>query len=71
MQVDSERLFTNKGPVMVTASDIFQNGLIRGQYTMIKVTYNDQKRSKSVKNVTISYNTTLHVFFLVINSMET
>ena len=47
MQVDSERLFIKKGPVMVKESDFFsQNGLIQGQYPVIKVTYNDQKRSK-------------------------
>ena len=37
MQVDSERLFTNKGPVMVNESDNIQNGLLRGQYIVIKV----------------------------------
>ena len=37
MQVDSDILFTNNGPVMVKESDIFQNGLLRGQYLVIKV----------------------------------
>ena len=38
MQVDGERLFTNKGPVMVKESDHFQKCLFRGQYLAIKVT---------------------------------
>ena len=38
MQVDGERLFTNKGPVMVKESDHFHNCLFRGQYLEIKVT---------------------------------
>ena len=38
MQVDGERLFTNKGPVMVNESKTFQNCLFRGQYLAIKVT---------------------------------
>ena len=37
MQVDSERLFTSKGPVMVQESYSFQNDLLRGQYIVIKV----------------------------------
>ena len=38
MQVDGERLFANKGPVMVKEGDNFHNGLFRGQYLAIKVT---------------------------------
>ena len=38
MQVDGERLFDNKGPVMVKESDNCQNSLFRGQYLAIKVT---------------------------------
>ena len=38
MQVDGERLFTNKGPVMVKESSNFHNCLLRGQYLAIKVT---------------------------------
>ena len=38
MQVDGERLFTNKGPVMVKESNHFKNCLLRGQYLAIKVT---------------------------------
>ena len=38
MQVDGERLFTNKVPVMVNESITFQNCLFRGQYLAIKVT---------------------------------
>ena len=37
MQVDGERLFANKGPVMVKESDNFQNCLFRGQYLALKV----------------------------------
>ena len=38
MQVDSEILFPNKCPIMVNASDHFQNSLLRGQYLVINVT---------------------------------
>ena len=38
MQVDGERLFANKGPVMVNESKTFQNCQFRGQYLAIKVT---------------------------------
>ena len=38
MQVDGERLFTNKGPIMVKESNNFQNCLLRGQYIAINVT---------------------------------
>ena len=38
MQVDGERLFTTKGPVMVKESNNYKNGLLRGQYLAIKVT---------------------------------
>ena len=38
MQVDSEILFTNNGPVIVKEREQFQSGLIRGQYIVIKVT---------------------------------
>ena len=37
MQVDGERLFANKGPVMVKGIDNFQNCLLRGPYLAIKV----------------------------------
>ena len=37
MQVDGERLFTNKGPVMVKESNNFKI-MLRGQYLAIKVT---------------------------------
>ena len=37
MQVDSEIIFTNKGTVMVKESYNFQNGLLRRQYIVIKV----------------------------------
>ena len=37
MPVDSEILLTKKGPVMVKESYNFQNGLLRGQYLVIKV----------------------------------
>ena len=40
--------------------------LIRGQSHMIKVI----ERSKTVGNITVSSNTTLSVFFWVINAME-
>ena len=38
MQVDGERIFTNKGPVIVKESNNFQNCLLRGQYLATKVT---------------------------------
>ena len=38
MQVDGDRLFTNKGPVMVKKVTIIINGLLQGQYLVIKVT---------------------------------
>ena len=38
MQVESEILFTNKCPIVVKEGENFQNGLIRGQYIVIKVT---------------------------------
>ena len=46
MQVDSEIIFTDKGPVMVNESKKNQNGLFRGQYLAIKVT----QRSKTAQN---------------------
>ena len=46
MQVDGERLLTNKGPIMVKESNNFQNCLLRGQYLAINVT----KRSKTAQN---------------------
>ena len=38
MQVDGERVLTNKGPVVVKESNNYQKGLLRGQYLAIKVT---------------------------------
>ena len=38
MQVDGERLFTTKGPVMVKESNNLKNPLLQGQYLEIKVT---------------------------------
>ncbi len=50
---------------MIKENDNLQNGLLRGQYVVIKAT----KMSKTSQNITLLYNTTF--FFMVVNSMET
>ena len=45
MQVDSERLFTNKCIIMGKESDNFQNGLFRGQYLVIKAHKGQQRHN--------------------------